>query len=98
MVEAGDWCHTDVGVTQGVVLASAPGSIHIVMKLPGADFVSYVWRLVTVYQGLQGAAGEYGPLLVENLDPLACGFHHKDPPLIIHIYCYRSLEQSLSFP
>src|SRR5262245_8475066 len=40
------------------------------LRLPGGD--------------LHGTTIEYGRLLAENLEAVACTLHHKDPVLIIH--------------
>src|SRR5712691_10441023 len=45
---------------------------------------------------LHGTTTEYGRLLAENLEAVACALHHKDPVLIIHVYRYWPLERLLT--
>src|SRR5512132_385421 len=45
---------------------------------------------------LHGTTIEYGRLLAENLEAVACALHHKDPVLIINVYRYWPLEQLLT--
>ena len=46
---------------------------------------------------LHGTTIEDGGLLAENLETVACALHHKDPALIINVYCYGPLELLLTF-
>src|SRR5689334_12961568 len=39
---------------------------------------------------------KYDRLLVENLETVAGALHHKDPVLIIDVYCYWPLERLLT--
>src|SRR5712692_6231693 len=43
-----------------------------------------------------GTTSEYGRLLAENLEAVACALHHKNPVLIINVYRYGSLERLLT--
>src|SRR2546427_8608911 len=45
---------------------------------------------------LYGTTIEYGRLLMENLEAVACTLHHKDPVLIINVYRYGPLERLLT--
>src|SRR2546422_7022529 len=45
---------------------------------------------------LHRTAIEYGRLLTEHLEAVACTLHHKDPALIINVYRYGSLERLLT--
>ena len=45
---------------------------------------------------LHGTTIEYGRLLAENLQAVACALHHKDPVLIINVYRYWPLERFLT--
>src|SRR5262245_61870917 len=46
--------------------------------------------------GLHGTTIEYGRLLAENLEAMACALHHKDLVLIINVYRYWPLERLLT--